>query len=119
MSCTVYQTDKRTGIKYAYESFSYWDKNKKQPRSKRKYIGRVDPETNEIIPTSKKNKRTSASSAPGSEKKELTRLYDEIRSKDKEIADLQKKIAGLEKRCLTLLEAIRKIGAIAEDNYEV
>ena len=45
MSCIVYQTDKKTGVKYAYESVSYWDKEKQQPRSKRKYIGRVDPNT--------------------------------------------------------------------------
>ena len=25
MSCIVYQTDKKTGAKYAYESVSYWD----------------------------------------------------------------------------------------------
>ena len=31
MSCIVYQTDKKTGVKYAYESISYWDKDKKQP----------------------------------------------------------------------------------------
>jgi hypothetical protein len=35
---------------YAYESISYWDKEKKQPRSKRKYLGKVDPETGDIIP---------------------------------------------------------------------
>ena len=52
MSCIVYQTDKRTGITYAYESISYWDKEKQQPRSKRKYIGKVDPVTKEIIPSS-------------------------------------------------------------------
>ena len=50
MSCIVYQTDKKTGIKYAYESISYWDKEKKQPRSTRKYLGRVDEETGETIP---------------------------------------------------------------------
>ena len=53
MSCIVYQTDKRTGITYAYESISYWDKEKQQPRSKRKYIGKVDPVTKEIIPKRK------------------------------------------------------------------
>ncbi|WP_217994024.1 hypothetical protein [Lentibacillus sp. CBA3610] len=26
----VYQTDKRSGITYAYESISYWDKDKRQ-----------------------------------------------------------------------------------------
>lgn len=54
MSCIVYQTDKKTGVKYAYESISYWDKDKKQPRSKRKYIGRVDPETGGIISSGRK-----------------------------------------------------------------
>ena len=59
MSCIVYQTDKRTGITYAYESISYWDKEKQQPRSKRKYIGKVDPVTKEIIPSQKNSKQES------------------------------------------------------------
>ena len=46
----VYQRNKKTGVVYAYESESYWDKEKKQPRSRRRYLGKVDPETNEIIP---------------------------------------------------------------------
>lgn len=28
MAAIVYQTDKRTGITYAYRSVSYWDKEK-------------------------------------------------------------------------------------------
>lgn len=47
----VYQTDKRSGITYAYESKAYWDKEKKQSRSKRTLIGRVDPVTGEITKT--------------------------------------------------------------------
>lgn len=54
MTAIVYQINKKTGITYAYESVSYWDKEKKQSRAKRKCIGRVDPETQEIIPTRKK-----------------------------------------------------------------
>ncbi len=54
MAAIVYQINKKTGITYAYESVSYWDKEKKQSRAKRKCIGRVDPETQEIIPTRKK-----------------------------------------------------------------
>ncbi len=54
MAAIVYQTNKKTGITYAYESVSYWDKEKKQSRAKRKCIGRVDPGTQEIIPTRKK-----------------------------------------------------------------
>lgn len=54
MAAIVYQTNKKTGITYAYESISYWDKKKQQSRAKRKCIGRVDPETQKIIPTRKR-----------------------------------------------------------------
>lgn len=47
----VHQKDRRSGITYAYESISTWDKEKKQSRSKRTLVGRVDKETGEIIPT--------------------------------------------------------------------
>ena len=47
----VYQSDKRSGITYAYESVSTWDKEKKQSRSKRTLIGRLDEETGEILAT--------------------------------------------------------------------
>ena len=51
MAAIVHQTDKRSGITYAYESVSHWDKEKKQSRSKRTLIGRVDNKTGEIVPT--------------------------------------------------------------------
>lgn len=54
MATIVYQTNKKTGITYAYESISYWDKEKRQSRAKRKCIGRVDSETKKIIPTRKR-----------------------------------------------------------------
>lgn len=54
MPAIVYQTSKQTGITYAYESTAYWDKEKRQSRAKRRCIGRVDPETKEIIPTRKR-----------------------------------------------------------------
>ena len=47
----VHQLDKRSGITYVYESTSYWDKDKKQARSHRKLIGRLDPTTGKIVPT--------------------------------------------------------------------
>ena len=52
----VKQLDKRSGITYVYESVSYWDKEKKQPRSKRTLIGRLDPATGEIVPTDGRGK---------------------------------------------------------------
>jgi hypothetical protein len=47
----VYQKDKRSGITYAYESISFWDKEKKQSRSKRTLLGRVIGEDKRIAPT--------------------------------------------------------------------
>ena len=57
MAAIVYQTDKRSGITYAYRSESYWDKEKKQSRAKRTLIGRVDKETGEIVPTDGRNRK--------------------------------------------------------------
>ncbi len=54
MAAIVYQKNKKTGVIYAYESVSFWDKEKKQSRAKRKCIGRVDPETKKIVPTRKR-----------------------------------------------------------------
>lgn len=41
----------QSGVTYAYESTAQWDPEKKQSRPVRKYLGRVDPETGEIIRT--------------------------------------------------------------------
>ena len=53
----VYQHDKRSGITYAYDSKSYWDKEKKMSRAKRTLIGRVDPDTGEIVATDGRGKK--------------------------------------------------------------
>ena len=47
----ITQTDKRSGITYAYETEYYWDREKKQSRAKRVCIGKVDPVTGKIVPT--------------------------------------------------------------------
>jgi transposase len=57
MSSIIQRLDKRTGITYVYESTSYWDKEKKQPRSKRVLIGKVDSDTGKIVPTDGRGNR--------------------------------------------------------------
>ncbi len=51
MTSIIKKLNKQTGVTYVYESESYWDKEKKQPRSRRKLIGKIDGETGEIVPT--------------------------------------------------------------------
>lgn len=53
----IYQTNKKTGITYAYQNNPYWDKEKQQSRAKRKLLGRVDPTTGDIVPTREYNKK--------------------------------------------------------------
>jgi hypothetical protein len=54
MAAIVHQTNRKTGITYAYESIAYWDRDKQQSRARRKCIGRVDPETKAIVSTRKR-----------------------------------------------------------------
>ena len=53
----IKQHDKRSGITYVYESHSYWDPEKKMTRANRKLIGRLNPETGEVIATDGRNRK--------------------------------------------------------------
>nr|WP_319219061.1 hypothetical protein [uncultured Trichococcus sp.] len=46
----VYVTNKKNGTTYVYESTNYWDKEKKQSRSKRVCIGKLD-EAGNLVPS--------------------------------------------------------------------
>ena len=64
----VYQTNKETGITYAYQNEPYWDKAKQQSRAKRKLIGKVNPNTGKIVPThsyKKKEEKPKSDVKPG------------------------------------------------------
>lgn len=45
----VYLRNKKSGVTYVYECKSFWNKEKKRPDSTRKCIGKLNPETSEII----------------------------------------------------------------------
>lgn len=75
----IKQHDKRSGITYAYESHSYWDPEKKMTRAKRKLIGRLDPETGEIIPTDGRNRKKKDEKA--SEEVDYKKLYEKLQKK--------------------------------------
>ena len=106
MSCIVYQKDPKSGAKYAYESISFWDKEKKQPRSTRRYLGRVDEETGEII--KKKDRSPRREESRRSELSEIANLKKKIKEKDKVIANLRTEIADKEKAYNKLMAAVRK-----------
>ena len=114
MSCIVYQTDKRTGIKYAYESVSYWDKDKKQPRSKRKYLGKVDPVSGKII-TSQSKKRSLT--RLGQEENDacgpdIMQLQKELLEKDARIETFRKELESSAARCRKAEALISRIASL-------
>lgn len=55
MPSRVLHVNKTTGVIYVYESTSYWDKIKKQPRSKQICIGKLDPISGKFIPSKRLN----------------------------------------------------------------
>ena len=100
MGTIVYQ--EKNGTRYAYESVSYWDKEKKAPRSKRKYLGRVDPKTGEII----KAKSKGGKKAPAADDAV-------IREMDEEIRRLREELAEVTGRYQEAAEALAAIAAMA------
>lgn len=53
MASPVYLKNKN-GTTYIYENVSYWDKKTKKPKSKRRCIGHLDPETGEVQPNGRR-----------------------------------------------------------------
>lgn len=60
MPCRINHTNKKTGITYVYESVSYWDKTKKQPRNKKICVGKLDAITGEFVPSKRLNPEQAA-----------------------------------------------------------
>lgn len=92
----IKQFDKRSGITYVYDSKSYYDKEKKCSRAKRTLIGKLDPDTGEIIPTDGRNK--GARSKPDTlspdidRDKRIQELEDENRQLRLQITALKKEL---------------------------
>lgn len=97
----IFQHDKRSNITYAYDSKSYYDKEKKCSRAKRTLIGRVDPETGEIVPTDGRNKgarsKPKAVSPDIDKDKRIQELEDENRQLKLQISALKKELDRVKK----------------------
>ncbi len=119
MASIIKKLNKQTGVTYVYESESYWDKEKKQPRSRRKLIGKIDEEIGEIVPTggrgrSKKKKADDISETlpPDSDLETLClEQADQLRQNDAEISALKKQVTEL---TLSVNEYKRRLSKIEE-----
>ena len=103
--------DRRTGTTYVYESESYWDKEKKQPRSHRKLIGKLDDETGEIIPTGKSGRKKSAKKET-EEKDSLEPVTEHLRviaEKEGQIQALKAENQALHKQKQDILKTLEAL----------
>jgi hypothetical protein len=101
----IKQLDKRSGITYVYDSKSYRDPETKKVRSNRTLIGKLDPETGDIIPTDGRGRKRSPNYIPEpgeyqmpstikALKSEVLRLLEENAVLKDKITKLQSKAKG-------------------------
>lgn len=121
MPTIVQHYDKKTGKTRVYESTPHYDPVTKQSRPKRKYLGTLDPETGELIPSSGRRGRTASSknvttTTDDSAIKEISALQKTITEKEAEILSLQTevktlkaKIRSYEKVCASISNALGKV----------
>lgn len=120
MSAIVKYT-RKDGSVFAYESTAKWDASKKQSRPIRKYLGKVDPESGAIIPSSGKRGRplgsknkprantrgdTQRGQSTGS-KTVASAQDEELKTARQQVGALQAEIDSLRKRN-TYLERVLK-----------
>lgn len=121
----VKQLNKKTGITYVYESKSYWDREKKQPRNKKTLIGKIDPETGEVVPTGPKGRPRKEQHAPDPDEQtqKLEKMYQErilnlnqeIAARDAEIISLKKEVQSLQTSVSQMKEALNTIDSLAKE----
>ena len=93
------------------------DKEKKQPRAKRKYLGRVDEKTGEIIPTSRKRTDKESDTAEATVANQLSQMKKQCSEKNKEILTLRNEINDLKKenrRYRDLLDQIHSVSRLED-----
>ncbi len=102
--------DKRTGITYVYESESYWDKEKKQPRARRKLIGKIDEETGEIVPTDGRGrKRKTQKTETDVSQENLSDCKAQLEQKDAQISELTEENRQLKEKMDTIINELESI----------
>lgn len=123
MSCVVYQTNKKTGYVYAYESVSYRDPVTRMPKSKRTFIGRVDPITKELLDPEKakrlkerRNNPTAASAGKRSNSADRTDVAS-VTANEKE--ELVAEIQDLKEMILQQHNVLAKMQKTVETSQKV
>lgn len=117
----IRQYHKDTDTTYVYESESYWVPELGQSRSKRRCLGKIDPETGEIVPCGKRGpKKQKPETSPADRqayqklqvqyeqsRQEVTRLRMNLSEKEKELAEMGKQ----NRKLADIIQQIRNVVA--------
>lgn len=117
MASTVYRTNKKTGTVYAYSCESYRDPVTKKPKSKRTYLGRVDPATNLIIPKGEPGTRNRSKLGEKQKREEpapeLSKVVlmqrEEIETLKNEVESLRTKMEGIQRKLSKMKNIMEEI----------
>lgn len=120
----VKQYHKDTDTTYVYESESYYDPEKKQSRSRRRVIGKIDKETGEIIPTGKRGPRKKKDASDDGQSSGTGRpgeglLNAKIEEQEKQIKLLTSRIDMLEKENRRLREESNEVMNLRKENQRI
>ncbi len=110
MATIVYQTV--NGRKYAYSSESYWNKDKKATRSHRTYLGTVDEETGEIIPSKRLRKQQRAAASQGEDLSRISDLEKRLAEQTESIARLSKELERLQAKCGHQEQILKQVASL-------
>ncbi len=118
MSFILHQKNKKTGVVYAFEVESYRDPETKKPKSRRTYLGRIDPVTNQLIPKSadpgKRNRSklgqdTTEAEQVDSQMDILKHYNEKIDSLNTKIQELEKQLKAANKAMMQARDALDKV----------
>lgn len=120
MACIVYRTNKETGVVYAYRSESYRDPVNKKPRNKRTYLGRVDPETKQIVPKAEAGKRNRSKLGPKQPENVMAPdVADVLARQRQEIEELNQEISILKEQMNSMRINAAKIHDMLAHSFDL
>ena len=119
MSSIVYYRNSKTNRTYAYEVEAKWNPEKGYSVPKRKYLGRVDPVTNEIIPSTGKPGRPTKAKPIGNDSAENVSRENELEQKladcSRIIMELKQEISRLKKKDEQEKQTLKKISQLVDE----
>ncbi len=109
----------KNGQVYLYESTAQWVPELKQSRPKKRYLGRLDPETGKLIPAKSTGKSRDAAASPDAAaapleeirqlKAENHSLKEALEQANQEISRLSSALAQYQKAVAAIAEQVQKL----------